>query len=95
MHRRGLQDRRDRATGPKPSSRPRIRLLRYGRLATTAALLEATDILRQAIDRFFPQLFRDGAATPLRLIEALAEASKTAARRSWWKPTGSCGASGR
>jgi uncharacterized protein with NAD-binding domain and iron-sulfur cluster len=51
-------------------------LLRYGRLATTAALLEASDILRQAIDRFFPQLFRDGASTPLRLIEGLAEASR-------------------
>ena len=51
-------------------------LLRYGRLATMAAVFEATDILRQAIDQWFPQLFRDGAATPLRLIDALAETSR-------------------
>jgi uncharacterized protein with NAD-binding domain and iron-sulfur cluster len=53
------------------------RLLTYGQLATTAALLEATDILRQTIDRFFPQMFGDGAAVPSQLLEALA----TAARR--------------
>jgi uncharacterized protein with NAD-binding domain and iron-sulfur cluster len=51
-------------------------LLRYGQLATTAAICEASDILRQAIDAFFPELFRQGAAVPLRLIEALAAAAR-------------------
>jgi uncharacterized protein with NAD-binding domain and iron-sulfur cluster len=64
------------APGPESVVNAADALLRYGRLATTAALLEASDILRQAIDRFFPQLFREGAATPLRLIEGLAEASR-------------------
>jgi uncharacterized protein with NAD-binding domain and iron-sulfur cluster len=51
-------------------------LLRYGQLATTAAIFEASDILRQAIDTFFPQMFRDGAAVPIRLIESLAAAAR-------------------
>lgn len=46
-------------------------LLRYGQLATTAALIEASEILRKAIDEFFPQMFRDGASVPLQIIEAL------------------------
>ena len=51
-------------------------LLRYGQLATTAGLFEASDILRQAIDTFFPQMFREGAAVPMRLIEGLAAAAR-------------------
>jgi len=51
-------------------------LLRYGQLATTAAILEASDILRQAIDAFFPEMFRESAAVPLRLIDALASAAR-------------------
>ena len=51
------------------------RLLRYGQLATTAAILEASDILRRAIDLFFPPMFRDGAAVPIALIDGLAAAA--------------------
>ena len=51
-------------------------LLRYGQLATTAAILEASDLLRQAIHAFFPQMFGDGAAVPIRLIEGLAAAAR-------------------
>jgi uncharacterized protein with NAD-binding domain and iron-sulfur cluster len=51
-------------------------LLRYGRLATTAAVFEATDILRQTVEQFFPHLFLNGAATPLRLIDAIAAESR-------------------
>jgi uncharacterized protein with NAD-binding domain and iron-sulfur cluster len=53
------------------------RLLDVGQLATTAALIEATDILRQIVDVCFPQMFRGAAAVPMALIEGLA----TAARR--------------
>ena len=51
-------------------------LFRYGPLATTAVLLEASEILLQAIDAFFPQMFRDGAVVPIRLIEGLADAAR-------------------
>jgi uncharacterized protein with NAD-binding domain and iron-sulfur cluster len=50
-------------------------LLRYGQLATTAAILEGSELLRQAADAFFPQLF--SAASPVaQLIEALAAAAR-------------------
>jgi len=45
-------------------------LFRYGQLATTAAIIEAGDFLRQAIDQF-PQLFRDTAAIPLQLVDGI------------------------
>jgi len=49
-------------------------LLRYGRLATTAAILEASELLRQAMVSFFPQMVGEGAEVPIRLIEGLAAA---------------------
>ena len=70
-------------------------LFRYGQLATTAALLEASDILRQAIDWFFPAVFGDGAAVPLRLIEGLADAARRQLEQSRGRPTANCGGSGR
>ena len=56
-------------------------LLRYGQLATTAALLEATTILRQAIDRCFPGTLRAGAAERIALIDAFATATRTHLQR--------------
>jgi uncharacterized protein with NAD-binding domain and iron-sulfur cluster len=64
------------APGPDALASAAETLLRYGQLATTAALFEACDILRQAIDTFFPQMFREGAAVPIRLIEGLAAAAR-------------------
>ena len=46
-------------------------ILRYGGLASTAALIEASDILREAVDRFFPQMFRDAASVPCRILDAV------------------------
>jgi uncharacterized protein with NAD-binding domain and iron-sulfur cluster len=51
-------------------------LFRYGQLATTAALLEASRMLREIIDGFFPQMFRDGAAIPIQLVDGLASAAR-------------------
>ena len=51
-------------------------LFRYGQLATTAALIEASELLRDAMDRFFPQMFRDGALLPLQLLDGLAAAAR-------------------
>ena len=51
-------------------------LFRYGQLATTAAVLEASEILREAIDSLFPQVFREGAALPLQVLEGLAAATR-------------------
>jgi uncharacterized protein with NAD-binding domain and iron-sulfur cluster len=62
--------------GPEGVATAADALFRYGRLATTAAIVEASDILQLAIDEWFPQLFADGAAVPLRLIEGLAAASR-------------------
>ncbi|MEP7354454.1 MAG: FAD-dependent oxidoreductase [Acidobacteriota bacterium] len=49
-------------------------LLRYGQLGTLAALLEASDLLGEAIQGFFPQMFRDGAAVPLQILDGLTAA---------------------
>jgi uncharacterized protein with NAD-binding domain and iron-sulfur cluster len=51
-------------------------LLRYGQLATTAAILEASQLLRQAADAFFPQFFTGIASPAVQLIESLAAAAK-------------------
>ncbi len=47
-------------------------LLRYGQLATSAAVIEAAELLREVLERFLPQLIRDGAALPLRMTDVLA-----------------------
>jgi uncharacterized protein with NAD-binding domain and iron-sulfur cluster len=65
------------APGPAALTSAADVLLRYGRLATTAAIVEASDILRQAIDSFFPQMFGEGARVPMRLIESLAAAARS------------------
>jgi uncharacterized protein with NAD-binding domain and iron-sulfur cluster len=51
-------------------------LLRYGQLATTAALLEASTILREAVEGFFPQMFRDGASLPMQILEFMTAAAR-------------------
>ena len=51
-------------------------LLRYGQLATTAALLEASETLRQAADLLLPQVF-SGIGSPIaQLLEALSVAAR-------------------
>jgi uncharacterized protein with NAD-binding domain and iron-sulfur cluster len=50
-------------------------VLRYGQLATAAAVFQAAEVLRAAMETLFPQAFRsDGVA--LRLVEALAAAAR-------------------
>jgi uncharacterized protein with NAD-binding domain and iron-sulfur cluster len=53
-------------------------VVRYGQLASAAALFEATDVLRQAMVTWMPQMLRDSAEVLLRLIEALAAATRRA-----------------
>ena len=45
-------------------------LMRYGPLATSAAIVEASEILREAIDLFLP-MFRESAVLPMQILEAL------------------------
>lgn len=47
-------------------------LLRYGQLATTAAVLEASELLRQASEAFFPEFFLAMTTPANQLLEALA-----------------------
>jgi uncharacterized protein with NAD-binding domain and iron-sulfur cluster len=49
-------------------------LLRYGQLATLAAILEASELLRQALDSFVPQMFATLASPGGQLVEALSVA---------------------
>jgi uncharacterized protein with NAD-binding domain and iron-sulfur cluster len=51
-------------------------LLRYGQLATTAAILEASELLRTAADAFFPQLFSGITSPIIQLLEGLAVAAR-------------------
>jgi uncharacterized protein with NAD-binding domain and iron-sulfur cluster len=46
--------------------------LRYGQLATTAAILEASELLRQAVDLFFPHMLSGVASSIDQLIECVA-----------------------
>jgi uncharacterized protein with NAD-binding domain and iron-sulfur cluster len=64
------------ASGPEAVASAINRLLRYGQLATTAVMSEAAGILSEAFDRFFPQLFRDGALLPIQLLDALAATAR-------------------
>jgi uncharacterized protein with NAD-binding domain and iron-sulfur cluster len=64
------------ASGPDALSSAIGALLRYGQLATTAAILEASELLRQAADAFFPQFF-SGAGSPVaQLVESLSVAAR-------------------
>ncbi len=52
-------------------------VLRYGQLATAAALFEATDLLRAAMEAIFPEAYRDSGLV-LPLVDALAAATRRA-----------------
>lgn len=52
-------------------------LLRYGQLGTTAAILEASNLLRAAADMFLPQFFAAMASPVVQLIDALASVTRT------------------
>ncbi len=51
-------------------------LLRYGQLAGAAALFEASDTMRQAIDAWLPQMRQGPSAIVVRLIESFAAAAR-------------------
>ncbi|MGH9606302.1 MAG: FAD-dependent oxidoreductase [Terracidiphilus sp.] len=51
-------------------------LLRYGQLATTAAILEASQLLCLAVNAFSPQLFSSVASPTAQLLEVLAAAAR-------------------
>jgi uncharacterized protein with NAD-binding domain and iron-sulfur cluster len=51
-------------------------LLRYGQLAGAAALFEASDTLRQAIDAWLPQMLQAPSVVLVRLIESFAAAAR-------------------
>ncbi len=51
-------------------------LLRYGQLAGAAALFEASDTLRQAIDAWLPEIMQGPSAVLVRLIESFAAAAR-------------------
>lgn len=51
-------------------------MFRYGQLATAAALFEASDTLRQAIETWMPQMLREGNGVLLRIIDSLASAAR-------------------
>jgi len=52
------------------------RLVRYGQLAGTAAIFEAVDFLRQALDTWMPAALRESTGVLVRLIEALAATAR-------------------
>lgn len=66
-----LRSARDLETG-----RDAATMLRYGRLAATAAVFEASDTLRQAIDAWLPQMVPEGSNLILRAIEAIAATAR-------------------
>jgi len=51
-------------------------VLRYGQLATTAGIIEASELLRMAADAFFPQLFSGVASPVAQLMDALSAAAR-------------------
>jgi uncharacterized protein with NAD-binding domain and iron-sulfur cluster len=57
------------------------RLLRYGELATVAAISEACGILAEGIETFVPQMFSDAASLPARLLDSLASAARSQINR--------------
>ncbi len=62
--------------GPEAFASAVNTLLRYGQLATNAALLEASMILREAIDGFFPQMFREGDSLPMQILDGMTAAAR-------------------
>jgi uncharacterized protein with NAD-binding domain and iron-sulfur cluster len=70
-------ERREPAMGPEDVVAMVERVLRYGQLATAAALFEAAELLRLAMDAVFPPVHRgERQGTVLRLIDALAAATR-------------------
>jgi len=63
-------------TGPDALAATISALLRYSQLATTAAVLEASELLRQAADVFPPQFFSGVASPVAQLVEGLAVAAR-------------------
>ena len=63
-------------TGPDALNSAISALLRYGQLATTAAILEASGLLRQAAEMFVPQFFSAITSPVGELLEALAVAAR-------------------
>ena len=63
-------------SGPEALTSAISALLRYGQLATTAAVLEASELLRQAAEAFSPQLFSGIASPVAQLIEGLSVAAR-------------------
>ncbi len=76
----GAMEKLERAGAAAPGSAPAPEavaeaisvLLRYGQLATTAAILEAGDLLRIAAEQFFPQFFTTIGSPVAPLLEMLA-----------------------
>ncbi len=64
------------ARGPEALASAVATLLRFGQLATTAALMEASEILRECIDGISPQMFREGAALPVQILDGLGAAAR-------------------
>jgi uncharacterized protein with NAD-binding domain and iron-sulfur cluster len=62
--------------GPEALASALSALLRYGQLATTAALIEASEILRQTIDGAFGEMFRAGASGLAQFLEVLSGAAR-------------------
>ena len=52
-------------------------LFRYGQIATTTAILEASRILREILEGASPQMFRDGAAIPIQLVDGLTAVARS------------------
>lgn len=64
------------ATGPDALLSSISALLRYGQLATTAAILEASQLLRQAADLLLPQVFTAIGSPMAQLLEGLSVAAR-------------------
>jgi uncharacterized protein with NAD-binding domain and iron-sulfur cluster len=62
--------------GPESIASSISALLRYGQLGTTAAVLEAAQLLRAVADTFLPQFFSGMASPIVQLIDALAVVAK-------------------
>ena len=64
------------ARGPDALAAAVSALLRFGQLATTAAVLEASEILREAMEGSLPQMLRDSASVLFQTIDGLASAAR-------------------
>lgn len=64
------------APGPEALASSINALLRYGQLATTAAILEGGDLLRHAAEAFFPQFFSGPGSPIAQLVESLSVAAR-------------------